>query len=86
MFPPGKAVHPNGTGWIYEILLDTKHTPISATSFYLVERGTPDVPIREGCPCAALIFLLTPSNFSTRRIFKIYLVSAGLTCLLSKGK
>jgi len=82
MFPPGRFVHPNGIGWIYEILLDTKHTSISATSFYLVERGTPDVSIREGCPCAALIFLLTPSNFSTRRIFKIYLVLSDLTVLL----
>jgi len=79
MFPPGRVVHPNGIGWIYEILLDTKHTSISATSFYLVGRGTPDVPILEGCPYAAVIFLLTPSNFSTRRIFKIYLVSASLT-------
>jgi hypothetical protein len=86
MFPPGRVVHPNGIGWIYEILLDTKHTSIPATSFYLVQLGTPDVPIREACPCAAAIFLLTPSNFSTRRIFKIYLVSAGLTGLLSKGK
>jgi hypothetical protein len=86
MFPPGKVVHPKGIGWIYEILLDTKHPPISATSFYLVERGTPDVPIHEGCPCAAVVFLLTPSNFSTRRIFRIYLVSAVLTSLLSKGQ
>jgi len=60
MFPPGRVVHPNRIGWIYEILLDTKHTSISGTSFYLVGRGTPDVAIREACPRAAVIFLLSP--------------------------